>query len=242
MQRLKKINLNEIKLLALSFSTIAVLFQTAVEFNFITTNKYKVPIFIVLGITLILNLSIEIKEKLSEKSKEAKKVLIQALDICNITLGQGRNEAIRSCVFLRSKKDLNKIKIGFHSSIMEKAIDSDIEFEKWQGVVGNSWGYDAPTLASLNNFSEDKLKEWSITQKQYTLTKNLKTIFTYPITNPLDNTQTIGILSFDSDQDMYDYFEKESTNLLIANLACFIGKLLVVYNYKRVLNDHNNLY
>jgi hypothetical protein len=218
-------------------AAIAGIFSAASGFDFIINNYLKVTAFTVLVLSITLNLVIEINEKLSERENEAKETITKALDIASLTIGRGKKDQIRAYVFMRNKRNPNQIEIRFHSSIMEKFPDAEIRYEKWQGCVGKAWGYETGVVASANQLTFEKSKEWNLTEKQFLLTKEIKSIIAWPIMNPFTEGQILGILSFDTTSDLSDFFISEQARILVADMSGFIGELLIVYGLERPLNQ-----
>ncbi len=236
MGKIGKFNIIKVRLTLMSIAALAALLDAAVGFDFIIYKPLKIIAFTVLMISIILNLSIDIGDKLAERENEAKEIITRALDIASLTISRGRKDPIRSNLFLHNKGSSNKIEIRFHSSNMETAPDLGIKFDKWQGCVGKAWGYEAGVVGIADQLVPEKTQDWKLTKEQYALTKEIKSIITWPIRDPDVKGKILGILSFDTSSDLSEYFTSEEARQLVADLSGFIGKLLIAYNIKRFLN------
>lgn len=236
MGKIGKFNLIEVRLGLMLVIALTAILDAAVSFDFIINKPLKITVFSVLVISIFLNLIVDIREKLAERENEAKEIITRALDIASLTIGRGRKDPIRSNLFLHNKGSSNKIEIRFHSSNMETAPDLGIKFDKWQGCVGKAWGYEAGVVAVADQLVPEKTQDWNLTKEQYALTKEIKSIITWPIRDPDVKGKILGILSFDTSSDLSEYFTSEEARQLVADLSGFIGKLLTAYNIKRLLS------
>jgi hypothetical protein len=72
-------------------------------------------------------------------------------------------------------------------------------FEKWQGCVGEAWGFGEQRVADLASVSDGMLRrQWKMRPDQIASTKHLKAVVSTPIWDSGDPKSLIGMVSFDS--------------------------------------------
>lgn len=205
---------------------ISAILVAAVEFEFITNQPIKVAIYIALVISLLINFILSFLGIWPRVATNTENVVSRVLDLACLVLERDNNFDLRSNIFLLSK-DKRTLEIRYHSSNMSGVPDLGIKLEKWQGCTGHCWGYGAPTIADLTIPENEFGSQWGMTEDQIRLTENLGSIFSIPIINPSDSSQIVGILSFDSEEPIADYFyENFSHNRFVQRLSNIFGSLL----------------
>jgi hypothetical protein len=78
--------------------------------------------------------------------------------------------------------------------------DSDLRFERHQGVVGDAWARRTQMVAYLDEVTEQDLRQtWKLSPEYISRTLYLKTIVATPIRSANDPDRILGIVSVDID-------------------------------------------
>lgn len=191
-----------------------------VEFGLTKNTVVKIIIYSVLVISALGSSLPLILGQIPERKRaiNLRRLIIIALDTACLTLNFQHRAKYRACIFTMGKKDSNVLSIQYNSSNMDDAVDVDIKLEKLQGCTGHAWAEDQPVVADLTIAEQDGAATWGLTDEQKTMTEKLKAVLSIPICYPT-NHRKIGILSFDSEEPVADFFYEQHTQEIGAEFA-----------------------
>lgn len=120
------------------------------------------------------------------------------LEIASREMGQLTGCEIRACL-MQPKGMFRKIlRVASSSQNMYSDRDRGVRLERWQGCAGKSWGHGKPVLAHLTLPSQDGGPDWSMTPDLIDLTRDIKSVLSYPVFVPENGSTLHGILNFDA--------------------------------------------
>lgn len=143
----------------------------------------------------------------------------------------GRPESTHMRVNIVWKTTKNTLRVTY-SFNMENDADDQLEFELGGGACGECWERQDIVVCDLNAAKNTYNSSWKMNKYQQALVRtDLKSLLCVPIfifdTNTPDNLQIVGVLNFDSMEDLRIEFENEDLYLFFAEIAGYVSECLV---------------
>jgi len=168
------------------------------------------------------------------QEKNASEVITKALDLAELALQGDKPANIRISIFLIEKKQNGLVLSSkFRSSNLAKAQFSELQYEKWQGVAGQAWGYEAPVVGDLTIAESSGISRWGFTGSQKNLITKVKAILVVPIRDR-SRGAIIGVLNIESEDPIADYFKTDHVKKIALEIAAQVELLLNAFGLDRL--------
>ena len=127
-----------------------------------------------------------------------KRLIQNALDNASTEMRELSASEIRASL-MRSKGRCRKVlAVAYSSTNMLSDPDRGIRLEKWQGSAGKAWGHAKAVVADLTLRPQEGGPDWSMTADLVELTRDIKSVLSYPVFLPEKGSSLYGIMNFDA--------------------------------------------
>lgn len=118
------------------------------------------------------------------------------------------------------------LKIHHHCN-MEGRPDAGIILHPGRGVAGKAFKENRPKIGDTTLMAQPGADDWNLTENEKAVTKDIKSVISFPIRHDQDKNKVIGVLNIDSTENLADTpFQKSDFRTEVEQITKGFSKLI----------------